>query len=129
MTADQSAARYAAKLLFQFRVDLGVDTGKRRLCEERIVMFRASSAKTALAIAKRKGKLAEVDYDNNEGNRVYFEFVGVIELLELGLECEADEVWYEIRERLLPMERRGSLIPPEDQLNALRNEPSRKKRG
>jgi hypothetical protein len=120
--------RYSARLLFQFRVDLGADTGKRRLCEERIVTYHAPSARAALAIAKRKAKQAEHDYENSEGNRVYFEFVGVMDLLELGCECERDEVWYEINERLLPMERRERLIPPEDQLCALRNEPSRTKR-
>jgi len=128
MHSDTNDLRYSAKLLFQFRVDLGADTGKRRLCEERIVTFHAGSAKAALAVAKRKGKQAEHDYENDEGNRVYFEFVGLMDLLELGCECDTDEVWYDINERLLPMERRERLIPPEDQLGALRNEQSRTKR-
>jgi hypothetical protein len=33
--------RYAAKLLFQFRVEVNGDSGKRRLCEERIVVLEA----------------------------------------------------------------------------------------
>jgi hypothetical protein len=45
-----------------------------------------------------------------------------MDLLCLGSECEADEVWYEIRERLLPMERRDKLIPKEGELNAIRHE-------
>jgi hypothetical protein len=52
---------------------------------------------------------------------VRFEFVGVLDLLELGLECEADEVWYDTRQMLTPMERRESLIPPERELSAFRN--------
>ena len=114
--------RYAAKLFFQYRVDLGTEIGKRRTCEERIVLIDASSAKSALAKAKRKGSKAENDYDNNEGNRVYFEFIGVRELLLLDPECAEDEVWYEIVDRVLPMERRDVFIPLETELNAIRHE-------
>jgi hypothetical protein len=114
--------RYSAKLLFQFRVDLGAETGKRRSCEERIILVEARSASTALAKVKRKGKRAEFDFTNTDGNTVYFEFVGVMDLLRLGVECEADEVWYDIRERMSPMERRDVFIPPEHELNAIRTE-------
>ena len=114
--------RYAAKLLFQFRVDVGGDSGKRRTCEERIVVVEARSAASALAEVKRKAKVAEHDYENSNSNRVFFEFVGVMDLLELGAECDADEVWYDICKRLLPMERRDVFIPPEAELNAIRNE-------
>lgn len=115
--------RYSAKLMFQFRVDLGDDSGKRRLCEERIVVLQAASAKSALAQAKRRGRKAEYSYRNTDGNQVYFEFVGILDLLHLGPECEPDEVWYDIRERLLPMERRDAILPPETELNAIRNNP------
>jgi hypothetical protein len=114
--------RYSAKLLFQYRVDLGANTGKRRICEERIVLIEARSALSALAKAKRKGKQAQHNYRNDEGSTVYFEFIGVMDLLCLGVECDIDEVWYDIREYLSPMERRDVFIPPEDELNALRNE-------
>ena len=114
--------RYSAKLLFQFRVDLGADTGKRRICEERIILVEARSASSALTKTKRKGQQAQHHYKNDEGNTVYFEFIGVMDLLCLGLECDADEVWYDIRERLSPMERCDVFIPPEDQLNAIQNE-------
>jgi hypothetical protein len=115
-------SRYSAKLLFQFRANLTEEASKRRLCEERIIVLNAMSAKSALAQAKRKGKQGQHHYKNINGKMVYFEFVGVMELLRLGSECAPDEVWYEIRERLLPMERREALIPPDKQLNALRNE-------
>jgi len=114
--------RYSAKLLFQFRVDTGAATGKHRTCEERIILVEARSASSALAKVKRKGKRAEFDYTNTDGNPVYFEFIGVMDLLHLGVECEADEVWYDIRKRMSPMERRDVFIPPEHELNAIRNE-------
>jgi hypothetical protein len=111
--------RYSAKLLFQFRVTIGGDSGKMRICEERIIVMKAATAKRALAQAKQKGKKSEYAYSNDEGNPVHFEFIGVMELLELGIECAEDEVWYDIVDRLCPSERRDKLIPPESQLNAI----------
>jgi hypothetical protein len=104
-------ARFAAKLLFQYRVVVGGRSGKRRICEERIIVLRATSAKNALSQAKRKGSTCERTYVNSDGNPVYFEFVGVLDLLELGPECENDEVWYDIRTRVRPSERKSGLIP------------------
>jgi Domain of unknown function (DUF4288) len=107
--------RFAAKLLFQFRVHIDGDSGKR-LCEERIINFSARSPREALHWAKRRGKKGEHSYKNSDGNTVSFEFVGIMDLISLGIEAEADEVWYDIRERLLPMERRHKIIPADDVL-------------
>ena len=49
---------------------------------------------------------------------VYFEFIGVMDLLHLGPECDDDQVWYDIHERLLPMERKLEVIPAESDLLA-----------
>lgn len=114
--------RYAAKLLFQFRVIAADWVNKRRLCEERIILLEAMSAGEALRFAKKKGREAQHSYKNSDGNRVRFEFVGILDLLQLGVECEEGEVWYEIKERLLPMERKVDIIPPEADLCAIRNE-------
>jgi hypothetical protein len=113
--------RYAAKLLFQFRVVVDGDSGKRRTCEERIIAVPAPSATRALALAKSYGKRAQHKYKNSDGNWGFREFVGVMQLLRLDPECGAEEVWYEITERLLPMERAERIIPPESELNAIRN--------
>jgi hypothetical protein len=108
--------RYAAKLLFQFRVKVNGDPGKRRLCEERIINFSARSPREALRKAKQRGTKGEHSYKNSDGNTVAFEFVGIMDLMSLGVEAEADEVWYDIREHLLPMERRQKIIPADDVL-------------
>ena len=113
--------RYSARLLFQFRVVVDGDAGKRRICEERIITFTSSHARAALREAKKRGRAARHSYKNSNGCPVHFEFVGVLELLCLDPECDADEVWYHIVERVTPMERRATLIPPEDQLSAIRN--------
>ena len=115
-------SRYAAKLLFQFRVTTSAGDGKRRTCEERIILIEAPTARKALAAAKQRGKAAQYDYENSEGNPVHFEFVGLLELKGLGVECEDDEVWYELTGRLSPMERKAEIIPLVSQLTAIRNE-------
>jgi hypothetical protein len=112
--------RYSAKLLFQFRVVIHGDSGKRRLCEERIITFLAAHARAALAEAKRRGKSACHRYRNSDGCLVHFEFIGVMELLCLDPACEPEEVWYQITERVRPMEQRKRLIPDERRLNAIR---------
>lgn len=109
-------ARYAAKLLFQFRVDVNGDPGKRRICEERIINFSARSSREALRLAKRRAKKSEFSFNNSDENPVTFEFVGILDLMILGSEAEPDEVWYDVRERLLPMERRDKIIPADDVL-------------
>ncbi len=115
--------RYSAKLLFQFLVTFDGDVGKRRTCEERILVLKATSAQKALATAKRKGKQCQYSIQNSDGNPLDFQFVGVMELLSLDPVCESDEVWYEITERLLPMERADRLIPSEHDLEAIKNNP------
>ena len=111
--------KYAAKLLFQFRVSVEGKSFKRRMCEERIVLIEARTAKQALLKANRSGVKSQFDYRNSDGNPVNFEFVGVMDLLELGVECEPGTVWYNITHRLLPLERKRKIIPPESKLNAI----------
>jgi hypothetical protein len=113
--------KYAAKLLFQFRVMVDGSPRIRRLCEERIITFSAKYGQAALLEAKRRGRAAQHRYQNNKGNRVHFEFIGVLELLRLDPACEADEVWYDITQRVRPMERRAAIIPPANRLSAIRN--------
>ena len=113
--------RFAAKLLFQFRVVVDGESGVMRLCEERILLLRAPTAREALAAAKRRGKRAQHRYTNDAGNAVFFEFVGLMDLLELGVECEEDKVWYTITQRKLPMERAAAILPAESELCAIRN--------
>ena len=40
----------------------------------------------------------------------------VMDLMGLGCETEVDEVWYEVRERVMPMERRKKILPNERDL-------------
>ena len=111
--------RFAAKLLFQYRVLVDGKANIMRTCEERLVVFRTGTARSALAIAKRRGKAAQFRQTNHAGNPVYFEFVGVLDLLHLGAECLEDEMWYDIKVIKQPKERAKKILPAEKKLNAI----------
>jgi hypothetical protein len=107
--------RFAAKLLFQFRVGKR-GWARRLICEERILLVKADSSRRALSSANRAGRAAQFKYRNDQGRVVHFEFVGVLDLLHLGLECEEDEAWYTIKEMVEPMKRRKKLLPSDGEL-------------
>ncbi len=92
-------------------------------------MIDARSPASALRKAKRAGAARELDFPipDEESAHVYFEFTGVHQLMELGTECSANEVWYEVKEMMRPMERAKEIIPPEESLYAF-GIPVRKRR-
>lgn len=112
-------ARYSVKLLFQFRTVRHGKSNTRRICEERILSFESDSPALALKIAKERGLKEEHSYQLNDKD-VHFEFIGVEELIALGVEADPDEVWWQLVERVRPMERRQHFIPDEQELSALR---------
>jgi len=105
--------RFSTKLLFHWAPSV---PPKRRLCEERLVTFRARSTRDALAKAKRLGRQGEFTYREQGGGRGRFQFLGVLDLMELGVEAEANEVWWDVYQRLEPSRRRAQLLPPETRL-------------
>jgi len=110
---------FSAKLLFQFRVVARRKSNLRRTCEERIVTFKAPTAERAWETANRLGRADEFTYRNDFGGTVHFEYVGIMELLHLGVERSGPaEVWYDIVERFKPSERKAKLIPRKVQLQA-----------
>jgi len=108
-------SRFAAKLMFQFRV-VGKRSDGRRLCEERIFIIDAELPQQALAKAKRRGRKAEHNYRNAYNQTVQYEFVGVMAIVEIDQACDSDEVWYEFRERIRPDARKSRFIPSEDRV-------------
>ena len=85
--------RYAANLLFAFAVK---SSRQRPLCEKRIVVFEASGARQAIRRAKRIGKHAEHSYKNVDDHIVWFEFIGLIDLINLE-GCDENEAYYSMR--------------------------------
>lgn len=116
-------------MLFQFRADLGNGLSDvMRLCEERIIVILARNASSALRKVKAYGKRKEFEGKAEAGNPIYFEFVGVTDLLELGVETEPEEVWYDIITMKQPSGRRDTLIPKESKLNAIHRERQKNQR-
>jgi len=113
---------YAAALIFEFAVRVKGRSAARRLCEDRIILVEAENAQAALKEATRQGRESRHRYRNSAGNPVHFRLVGVADLIHLGVECDANEVWYRLRERVRPWERRKALILPAEKLTAIRNE-------
>lgn len=122
----ENTKRYAALFLFQFRTIKNGIQNKKRVCEERIILFESESAKKALGKAKERGKNEEFSYLDN-GAEIFFEFVGIMEFVELGASLEEDEVWYRLVEKNEPMEKRNKIIPKEGDLNAFMKKKRRKK--
>ena len=106
---------YAAMLLFQFRVVKNKTSNKRRICEERIIHFHADSPDAALHLADKRGEEEEFDYKDGD-KHIWFEFIGVSELIDLLSIENDDEVWSRFIEKVSPMERKDRLIPPKNQL-------------
>ena len=121
VTKQREVLRFAAKLLYQFRVEYEGVSDMMRLCEERIVSIPAKTPRLALAVAKRRGKSDQHVYKNDAGANVHIEFVGVMDLLHLGVECQDGDVWYELTKRKMPMEHASKLIPAEEDLSAIRH--------
>ena len=113
---------YSAKLLFEFWMLVDGRPGVRRICKERLILLEAASACLALKEAKRQARASQYRSRNSDKNPVHFRFVGVLDLLHLGIECQPNEVWYDIRDYVRPMERRKAILPLEASLNAIRNE-------
>lgn len=122
-----SDGRYAAKQLFQYRFDSDTPSSMR-LTEERIVVVMASSASGALKAVERRGRQKQSKFRNDDGLLVHLEFVGVVELIHLGVECEPDEVWYDMRRMKGPMERKEKIIPERSLLSAFQYESSLKRK-
>lgn len=115
----KATRRFAAKLLFQYRVVVKGRSNRRRVCEERLIVVHAPTAEGAYRSAVNSGRGAQHHYKNSAGNPVHCEFVGILDLLELGLECSPEEVWYEIKYMLLPKERSRKILPSKHELNAI----------
>ena len=116
---------YSATLFFEFCVFVSGKPGDRRTCEKRLVLLVAPSARVALRQAQAQGRAAQFRYKNSDRNPVHFRFIGVTDLCHLGIECEPNEVWYAIGDRLRPMERKAILVPKPEKLSAIRSEAAR----
>jgi hypothetical protein len=110
--------RFAGVLFFQFRTVRDGKSNQRRICEERTVLIEAAAPKQAVQKLTSLGKLEQYDYSASSRERIFFEFIGIRELLELGGEESENEVWWRLFEAIRPNERRSRWIPKTAELRA-----------
>jgi hypothetical protein len=79
---------YAAKILWQYRLCKGKkNSKKKRVCEERTVVFKGGTANTAYKKVLKYAKSQEYDFIVDEKNDVvaHFELVGILDFPKLGI--------------------------------------------
>ncbi len=103
--------RYAAWILFQFRVEENGISNKRRICEEKIYHIKAQNPNDAYNKGVKIGKEEEFCYEE-QSKIVYYEFIGIIDLIELFEIEDKNVVWDRFIEKIQPMENRDKIIPP-----------------
>lgn len=114
-------SHYAAKLLFQFRFE-DEPRDAYRMTEERTILLQASSANAAFHLFNKLGRSEKRTSFNDEGEKYFFEFIGITDMIHLGLECGENEVWYSMKRLKSPMERREAFVPKKEKLAAFRYE-------
>jgi len=107
--------KYSVKFLFQYRIDSNLDE-KMRTCEEKTLIFTIENSEDIISLAIKKAKELEFEYLNDCNNKVFFEFIGILDICHLGIEVEENEVWYDIKTMLTPMERKDKILPSIEQL-------------
>ncbi len=107
--------KYSVKLLFQYRIESNLNE-KMRICEEKILIFLIKEDEDIILVSNQKAKEQEFDFINDDGNKVFYEFIGILDVCHLGNEVEDNEVWYNIKTMLTPMERKNKILPSIDQL-------------
>ena len=110
--------RYTAKLLYIWNPDPETGSRRRRYCEERMVTFESRSSSEAVKKAKSLGKTNELHYDSGERLR----FAGILECMELGLESEEYDVWWDMVRRTNPERWARRVIPPVSRLRVFTEE-------
>ncbi len=101
---------YACTLLFRYRKN---KQQKKFLCDERMFHMKGKSPSLIYKACIKRGKDEEYILPMGNCNWAY-EFVGVLEIVELALGRKPDEVWHRFSERMNP-ERR---IPLKTKLSA-----------
>lgn len=90
--------RYSAMLIFQYERR---STHAQSMCltESRMITFNAADGREAIAYANNYGLKNERWFKDDDGERLRFRFLGISDALELGLEADDCEVWYDVNMR------------------------------
>lgn len=114
--------RYAAKLLFIWDPDPVTGGKRRRLCEERIVVFQSRSARDAVRKARAMGRSAQLHYES--GHRL--RFAGLLQCMDLEY-VDPSEVWWELQRHTNPEEWARRVLPTQARLAVFTDHVSRRR--
>lgn len=103
--------RFSASLVFVYSQ---ATDGVMRLMERRIVSVEAASAEEAYAAVMQLGKDGEVRKDRRTGTNFSLDFMGVQEMIELGLEASPHEVWHELSRVKWPLVSKNAVRRKDD---------------
>ena len=87
----KSADFYSARLLYIILVDTGVEK-KRNYYDESVRVFRARNSEEAFSRALTLGQEAETDYLNDQGQRVRWALVKILNIDWIGKIIDGKEV-------------------------------------
>jgi hypothetical protein len=119
------ADKYAVLLLFQYRVVVNDVASRRRIVEKRPIHLNAASPAAALRQARKNARREQFDGENTDGIPDSFEFLGVLDLLQSGIESDEATVWWDVGEVVEPLERREKILPTDNDLITFRGRPAR----
>jgi hypothetical protein len=103
-----NSRRFAAKVLFQYRVE-GRSAKSPTLCELRIIVCEAQSERQAVQAFRRIINSSTCEIANPGAPRVQVRPIGIVDAMELGIEADPNEFWYEFRQITRAMKRREEL--------------------
>ncbi len=107
--------KFAIYLLFQFKTIENNTINKRRVCEERIYHIESETPDIAYEKAKELGLQEEFSYIEDKV-KINFDFIGIIDLVELSILEDDNLVWSRFVEKVNPMERKEKIIPLKENL-------------
>lgn len=93
-TERKKSVRYAIMLLFSYRI--GKRTSSPVTREIRILHYQKYTRDNAIKKAESTGQSSEHDFVNDQGQKVYYRFDRIVDVLELGIETDENEVWYDV---------------------------------
>ena len=112
--------KFAACLLFQYKTVTNGKINKKRICEERIYHINAISTNKAYLKANKIGKDEEFSYQDGD-KFISFEFIGIVDLIELSNFDDKNLVWSRFVEKLYPMERKEKVVPNKKKLTVFKS--------
>ena len=118
--AQEGQAEEIRRLTFEGYAPILARSRGNRTDEERGDLARYYKENYAADYLRSESALAKAKSIGKQGSfrsgGIRFQFVGILQLMELGVESGPGEVWWELSYRRRPLERREEILPREKEL-------------